>query len=164
MSWCEVERGLCQGILVECREVSCAVWAGPSSSVGIGSVGDSHLVLSYQRVVEPVEAVNVAHHASGAVNKCEVVTEQFLCDAADLVDVAQVVEEFLQGTAITHPVEVGSRDVLSVLSDGPPSCDGFPDEGVKMLFALSAPMGPKADGSQASSGHEFIESVWSSIG
>ena len=80
------------------------------------------------------------------------------------MDVARVVEEFLQGTAITHPVEVGSRDVLFVLSDGPPSCDGFPNEGVKMLFALGASTGPEADGSQACSGHEFIESVWSSVG
>ena len=84
-------------------------------------------------------------------------------DAAYLVDVTRVVEEFLKGTAVTHPVEVRFPDVLSVLSDGPPSCDGFPDKGVKMQFALRASTGPEADGSQARSIHEFVKPVQSPI-
>ena len=127
-------------------EVCGIAWARPCCSVSVRSVGDPNLILSYQRVVEPVEAVDVAHHASGAVDKCEVIAKQFLGDAAYLVDVTRLVEEFLQGTAIAHPVEVASPDVLSVLSDGSPSCDGFPDEGVECCSRSEHRQDPKRTG------------------
>ena len=59
-----------------------------------GVLTDTSFVSSDEGVVKAVEAVDVPHHACRSVHECKMVTEQFLTNPTDLMDVARVFQYF----------------------------------------------------------------------
>jgi hypothetical protein len=106
-----------------------------------------------KRVVKATEGVNITHHARRTMHEGEVVAQEFLGKATNLMNGTGVFKEFLHGIAVTKPVEVGSPKITAILADGPTAGDGFTDEGVEVVLAISAFARPKADRAQASSCH-----------
>jgi len=66
------------------------------------------------------------------MENCEIVTQQFLSPAANLVDGHVIINEFMQSNAIGYPVKVGAPDILLELSDGPAAACCLANKGMEM--------------------------------
>ena len=96
------------------------------------------------------EGINVSHHSCRVVHNMKEVAKKFLCPAANLVDGTVVFQNFLDATAVAKPIELGTPQVFSVMSNGPPTNGGLANEGVVVLLLIGASSGAKADWVKAS--------------
>ena len=75
--------------------------------VGVGGGGGQGVQVS-----ATVERVDVGHHSGMAVDSRPVVSEKFLCPAAEHMAWATVSGDFVDGVAVTDPPEAGSPNVM----------------------------------------------------
>jgi hypothetical protein len=128
----------------------------------VGRAEKSRMGLEFDKkelIIKTGESVDIAHHASWPMDNGKVVAEEFLGPAANLMDVAFVIEDFFHGAAVTEPVKVGAPEVFAKLADSPAAASGFPDERVKVAFAFGAATGAEPDRAEAGSFHKFVKGV-----
>ena len=86
----------------------------------IGRFGvQAGFVVEDQRFPEAVECVYISHHAAGSVEDSEMVTKQFLGNAAERMEGPFVHQDGLNVVAVAQPVEVCSPEVTAVLAHAP---------------------------------------------
>ena len=92
------------------------------SSIGEGQGISCGKITGKERVIESAaEAVHITHHAGWAMKNLEVVAEEFLRPAANLVDQPVVFQNFAHGAAVAEPKEYGAPEKFAVLTDTPAS-------------------------------------------
>ncbi len=111
-----------------------------------------------QRILETtIEAIDIAHITSNAMEDLEVVAEKFLCPTSDLVNGAVVLKDFTHGAAIADPRQFSAPEELAILTDTPTATGGFTNKGMKMLFTLSAFARAKTNGKEAGATHGDVK-------
>jgi hypothetical protein len=108
---------------------------------------------------EAGKAVNIPHHASRPMEDMEEITEKLLSPTADLMNWPIMLQNFLDGAAVTEPKEFGAPKKLPILTDGPTTTSGFANERVKVAFAFAAAARAESNRAQTSSVHSEVESA-----
>jgi hypothetical protein len=78
--------------------------------------------------------------------KGEMVAEKFLCNPADLVNVAIILQYFTERYAIANPIKMCAPKIASVLTNSPSASNSLSDKGVEVGFSFSTSAGTKLDG------------------
>jgi hypothetical protein len=109
--------------------------------------------------VEAGEAVDVFHHPRWAMKDLEEIAKKLLSPTANLVNGADIFQNFLNGTAIAEPEKFGAPEKFAILSNSPATAASFADKRMIMAFALGAAAGAEANRPEAGTIHGQVESA-----
>lgn len=110
------------------------------------------------------EGVTIGEHAGRAVDGGEVVSEEFLTEAPNLVEFAGVFEDFFEGAAIAYDVEVGSPEVASTARNGPAATADFTNEGVVVFFTVGTLPRAEEEGAEAGTLKKLVKGKFAGRG
>ena len=128
-------------------ENSGVVSSRASRDISVVEEEGTRKVLGDQWVVEmAIEPIDIAHHASAAMEDLIMVAQEFLSPAANLMDGTFIFKNFLHGGAVAEPKELSAPKKFLVLTDAPATGTGLANEGMEMPFALSAAARTEPDG------------------